>query len=345
MISESNLDLQRRDYLFFIERLMQRIRIPFLRGIILFALFTFMAGWLIAFATGLVYKYTPWDIYNVIMWTWPGTVTFVTATYFSRRLRDKALLHINEISVFLKPEQHEIIKQRLRNIFGKHYHVTFPLIFSFMFAVPFQVYFLILCPWEAYWTPLYQYNYYGTLILAIYSVIHTWLWLFFILTLGYFSLSIAYTLNKLEKQAQYFSIEDIDKGALKPLSSLLMDMTASFLLGIVINLSLIAVAPVSWWAISEIVLFIASALLLFFVPLYNLHTVIVSKKSEALLEVRNRLWNAIKAHNSLMLSMEKDVEQRIEAISVWPFNTKMLIELSGYIVIPILIWIVTYASR
>jgi hypothetical protein len=345
MVSESEFDLQKKDYLFFIERLMQRFRIPFLRGITLFAFLTFTAVWLTAFLTGLVYRYSTWDIYNVIMWTWPATVTIVTTMYFSRHLRDKALLHINEVSVFFKPEEHQTFKRHLKNTFVKHYHITFPLIFSFLFAVPFQVYFLILRPWKAYWTPLYQYDYYRTLVLAIYGVIDTWLWLFFVLTLGYFSLGIAYILNELEKQAQHFSIEDIDKRALRPLSSLLMDMNASFLLGIAINLSLIAVAPVSWWAISEIVLFIASALMLFFVPLYNLHAVIVGKKNEALLEIRNRLWRAIKTRDSLMLSMEKDIEQRVEAIPGWPFNTKMLIELSGYVLIPILIWIVSYALR
>lgn len=341
----SALKLQKKDYLFSIERLISRTNIPFLRGMIFFSLFMFGMQWLVAFATGIISKLDPFDIYWQVMWTWPGSVALVTTMFFSRLLRDKTLTCISEVSPFIRSEEHVIIERRLKKIFVERYHVTFPLFFSFIFAVPFQVYFLILRPWDFFWSELYQYSYHGALAYGIFGVIHTWVWAFFILTLGYFSLGIAYTLYKLEKQLRPLSVEDIDRGALKPLGSLLMTMTASFLLGIAVNLSLILIAPIAWWGILEIVLFIAAALLLFFVPLYNLHAVIVKMKEEELRDAKKRWWKAIKKLDSSRMNVMKDIEQRIEKIPSWPFDVKMLIELAGYILVPLLIWVASYFFR
>jgi len=279
------------------------------------------------------------------MWTWPGCVALVTTIFFSRRLRDKTLRYLNDISPFIKREEYDIIKNRLKKIFVNHYHVTFPLVSSFVFAVPFQVYFLVLNPWEFPWAALYQHSNYGALAFAIATIIQTWIWLFSILTLGYFSLGVAYVLNKLEKELRRLSVEHIDKGVLKPPGNLLMCMTTSFLLGVAINLALIIVAPLSWWAVSEIFLFVASALLLFFVPLYNLHVFVVNKKDEALRSAKTNWWKALKKRDPSGAAMLKDIQLRIEQIPSWHFNTRMLLELLGYIVIPCLLWLVSYLFR
>jgi hypothetical protein len=337
------LKLQRKDFLLFIERLTLRAHIPFMRGIVFFSLVMFVGKWVTEFATGI--SWTPLDIYLEFMWSWPGAVSIVTIMFFSRRLRDKSLFYINEVSLFIKPEEYAVIEERLKKTFVKSYSVVLPLIVSFMIAVPLQTYSLILNPSDPFWKNLRQYSPTGATVYGGWAVFSTWLVLSFILTIGYYSLGIAYTLNKIEKQLLPLSVEEIDRGLMKSLGSLLMCMTSSFLLGIGINLALITVAPLAWWSVTQIALFVLGALLLFFVPLYNLHVFVENKKDEAIRDVKARWWDALKRDDLRKIRAISSIEQRISRVPSWPFNTRTLLELSGYILIPLLVWLISYLSR
>ena len=210
--------------------------------------------------------------------------------------------------------------------------------------MPFQIYFLVINPWEYFWSELYQISYYGAMAFGIYSAIATWIFVFFILSLGYFALGVAYSIYKLKNEIGALSIEEIDSGALTPIGSLAICLASCFLFGVSVNLALIVVAPLEWWAILEICMFSISVLLLFFLPIYDLHSLIVTKKEAAVKELKSNWWLAAKKHDHVNTKLIAGIEERIEKIPTWPFDTKTLLELSGYVVVPFIIWVVSYLT-
>lgn len=118
-----------------------------------------------------------------------------------------------------------------------------------------------------------------------------------------------------------------------------MTITTSFTFGVGVNLAMSIIAPISWWSVSEIVIFIVITLVLFFVPLYTLHKTMISEKESALLSIREKWWSISTDTEPEKVNALRIREQRIEKIATWPFSGEMLLKVVGYIIIPFILFI------
>ena len=85
--------------------------------------------------------------------------------------------------------------------------------------------------------------------------------------------------------------------------------------------------------------------MLFFVPILGLHTLMDKKKQDAIKEAKMKWWIAVKQEDPMNTRVRSSVVRRIEKIPTWPFDTSRLLEVTGYVVVPFLVWIISYLTR
>jgi len=279
-----------------------------------------------------------YSFYAFIIWNLPVTISIVLCMIFSRYLRDKTIQHFNKMMPVLKDEEIPTLKRHLETTFVRFKHWLVPLLISLCVAVPFQIYSFIISP-DPEWRIFYAQSYYETLVAGIVGTINIGVWLFAISTIGYFCACNAAILYRIRNRLKPLSIAEIDKGFIKPLGRQLMTITTSFTFGVGVNLAIGIIAPITWWRVSEIAIFIVITLGLFFMPLYTLHKTMISEKENALLIIREKWWSISTDTEPEKLNALRIREQRIENIATWPFSGEMLLKVVGYIIIPFILFI------
>jgi hypothetical protein len=237
--------LEKEKYPLIMEKIAQKTRIPFWKGILILSGLYIGLGWIFLFSTHLINGFSQYDIYYTFMWNWPGAATIITTVYFSKRLRNKTLDCFEKVLPFIKEDKRSSLEGRIRKTFTDKRSLVLPLVFSFILAMPFQLNSLVLNPTEPLWIKIYQFSHYETTFYGIGISFASWFWAFFILSLGYFSLGVAYSIYKIKDDIGKLEIEDVDIGVLRPLGSLVMTLASSFLLGTIVNLALFFIAPSS----------------------------------------------------------------------------------------------------
>jgi hypothetical protein len=328
----------KENYVFLVEKLASRIPLPYpLTFIVLVS--TILCVEAVLYFSVNVFDYG--SIFQYSMWNLPGGISIVLCMVFSRYLRDKTIQHFNRMISVLKDEEIPTLKRQIDITFAKAHHWLIPLVASFFVAVPFQTYFLIIAPWPQ-WQPWYEQWYFGALALGIISTLFTWLWLFAVGTLGYFCICSAAILHRVRNRLKPLSIAEIDKGYVKPLGSQLMTITTSFAFGVGVNLMIGVVAPIAWWSVAQVLVFVASMLVLFFVPLFDLHRVMSDEKEKALRSFKEKWWDVSAKARPAMINALRVEEQRIEEIATWPFSGDMLLRVGGYVIIPVVLFVLRY---
>lgn len=330
-------ELKKEDYFLPIEKLTKRLSLPYMMTFVLIEAVLLFVQALFFFSMNAFDK----NVFQFLIWNLTGAISVVLCMTLSRYLRDKTIQHLNKMMVVLKDEQMPILKEQLDITFVKSYNWSLPLAASMLISIPFQVYFLIISPWSS-WQLMYQQSYVRTLTLAILAIGGTCVWLFAVASLGYLCICNAALLFSIRKRLKIFSIAEIDKGYIKPLGSQLMTITTCFTVGVGVNLLVAMVAPIAWWTVSQILIFVISTLVLFFVPLFELHVVIVNEKEKAIRNFKERWWDLAGKAKPEVINALRIEELRIEAIQTWPFSGDMLLKVGGYIIIPVFLFLLHY---
>jgi hypothetical protein len=69
------------------------------------------------------------------------------------------------------------------------------------------------------------------------------------------------------------------------------------------------------------------------------------KKEDELRQVKAKWWAAVKKTDEINTRVMGGYVRRIEKIPTWPFETKRLLELAGYVVVPLVVWLISYLTR
>lgn len=328
---------KKEEYALKLERFAQFIGIGYFK---LYFLISILINSFVAFIMplGIIYISKNHVLYKLfikqLFWTTPGIFGNIFSLVFIRVIRNNYIETINLLSSYLKNSNkfHDL----LLNMFSTwlHIYVIIPFV---LFSILFQLYHLILNPWP-WWQLWYETSPKLTLIMAILSIIGTAFTYLLYFMLAYICVFSCYILYDIGKELKNIEIDKLELLRLNSIGRISLLTSISWIITLGPSLFTLIIAPIEWWTMIQVIGFIVSSILLFFLPTYSTHQTLVKMKERALTNIKGKIWDSysIIINSSTMLEeMEKaelrikfldNYEDRIIEYSTWPFDTAHLIQ-------------------